>query len=147
MFRLKIAAAAFALAAPALLAAPAWAESTVLTNVTVIDGTGKAAQPNSAIVMTDGKIAFVGPMAQLKAPAGEEKVGGARRPEGRSRGHDLPMRRAGQPRKRRKTERGHRSGALGDAQQEMRADLEVGRAQAVPDLDPVERHARSRPAE
>jgi imidazolonepropionase-like amidohydrolase len=74
MFRLKITAAAFALATPVLLAAPAWAESTVLTNVTVIDGTGKAAQPNSAIVMTDGKIAFVGPMAQLKAPAGAKTV-------------------------------------------------------------------------
>ncbi|MBN9588809.1 MAG: amidohydrolase family protein [Alphaproteobacteria bacterium] len=55
-------------------ATPALAESTVLTNVTVIDGTGKPAQPGSAIVMTDGKIAFVGPMAQLKAPAGAKTV-------------------------------------------------------------------------
>ena len=44
------------------------AETTVLTNVTVIDGTGAAAKPNSAIVMTDGKIAYVGPMSGLKAP-------------------------------------------------------------------------------
>jgi imidazolonepropionase-like amidohydrolase len=52
------------------LAAPltAMAETTVLTNVTVIDGTGAAAQPNSAIVMTNGKIAWVGPAASLKAP-------------------------------------------------------------------------------
>jgi len=56
----------------ALLAvsAPARAETTVLKNVTVIDGTGAAAKPNSAIVMTDGKIAYVGPVAGLKTPAG-----------------------------------------------------------------------------
>jgi len=54
----------------ALLAAglPAWGETTVLKNVTVIDGTGAAPAPASAIVMTDGKIAWVGPMASLKAP-------------------------------------------------------------------------------
>lgn len=49
---------------------PAMAETTVLKNVTVIDGTGAAPQPNSAIVMTDGKIAWVGPVSGLKAPAG-----------------------------------------------------------------------------
>jgi imidazolonepropionase-like amidohydrolase len=51
-------------------AVPAMAETTVLKNVTVIDGTGVAPQPNSAIVMTDGKIAWVGPVSGLKAPAG-----------------------------------------------------------------------------
>jgi imidazolonepropionase-like amidohydrolase len=53
-----------------LLAAssPALAETTVLKNVTVIDGTGAPAMPNSAIVMTDGKIAWLGPVAGLKAP-------------------------------------------------------------------------------
>ena len=56
------------------MSAPVMAESTVLTNVTVIDGTGAAAKPNSAIVMTDGKIAYVGPMAGLKAPAGAKTV-------------------------------------------------------------------------
>ena len=61
----------FAVAAIALLAAgPALAETTVLTHVTVIDGTGAPAKPDSAIVMTDGKISYVGPMAGLKAPAG-----------------------------------------------------------------------------
>jgi imidazolonepropionase-like amidohydrolase len=49
---------------------PAWGETTVLTNVTVIDGTGAAAMANSAIVMTNGKIAWVGPAASLKAPSG-----------------------------------------------------------------------------
>ena len=49
-------------------AGDAAAQTTVLTNVTVIDGTGAAAMPNSAIVMTGGKITFVGPVAALKAP-------------------------------------------------------------------------------
>jgi imidazolonepropionase-like amidohydrolase len=49
-------------------AAPAWCETTVLTNLTLIDGTGAAAQPNSAIVMTNGKITYAGPAAAMKAP-------------------------------------------------------------------------------
>ena len=66
----------FGAAVAALMAAssPALAESTVLKNVTVIDGTGAAAKPNSAIVMTDGKIAYVGPVSGLKAPAGAKEV-------------------------------------------------------------------------
>ncbi|HEY2008065.1 MAG TPA: amidohydrolase family protein [Rhizomicrobium sp.] len=52
------------------IAVPARAETTVLTNITVIDGTGATPQPNSAIVMTDGKIAWVGPVSGLKVPAG-----------------------------------------------------------------------------
>jgi len=56
------------------MSAPVMAESTVLTNVTVIDGTGAPAKPNSAIVMTDGKIAYVGPVSGLKAPAGAKTV-------------------------------------------------------------------------
>ncbi len=59
----------------ALLAAmPAAAETVVLRNMTVIDGTGKAAAANSALVMTDGRIAWVGPVAQLKAPEGAKTV-------------------------------------------------------------------------
>ncbi|MFO1247040.1 MAG: amidohydrolase family protein [Alphaproteobacteria bacterium] len=58
------------LAAFLLASAPAVAETTVLTNVNLIDGVGSAAQPNSAIVMTDGKIAYAGPMAGLKTPKG-----------------------------------------------------------------------------
>src|SRR5438105_13244291 len=66
----------FGAAVAALIAAsaPALAESTVLKNVTVIDGTGAAAKPNSAIVMTDGKIAYVGPVSGLKAPQGAKTV-------------------------------------------------------------------------
>ena len=56
------------------MSAPVMAESTVLTNVTVIDGTGAPAKPNSALVMTDGKIAYVGPVSGLKAPAGAKTV-------------------------------------------------------------------------
>ena len=64
---LKLGAMVAALFAASL---PALAETTVLKNVTVIDGTGAAPKPNSAIVMTDGKIAYVGPVSGLKAPAG-----------------------------------------------------------------------------
>jgi imidazolonepropionase-like amidohydrolase len=64
---LKLGAGLLALLA---MTAPALAETTVLKNVTVIDGTGAAPKPNSAIVMTDGKIAYVGPVSGLKAPAG-----------------------------------------------------------------------------
>ncbi len=64
----------FGAALLAMTAAPAFAETTVLTNATVIDGTGKPAAPGSGIVMTDGKIAWVGPMAQLKAPKGASTV-------------------------------------------------------------------------
>jgi imidazolonepropionase-like amidohydrolase len=60
----------FGVGLAALLAATplAQAETTVLKNVTVIDGTGAAAQPGSAIVVTNGKIAWVGPVSGLKAP-------------------------------------------------------------------------------
>jgi imidazolonepropionase-like amidohydrolase len=60
----------FGLVALLAISVPTMAETTVLKNVTVIDGTGAAPQPNSAIVMTDGKIAWVGPVSGLKAPAG-----------------------------------------------------------------------------
>src|SRR6185503_2892530 len=71
---LKLGACLAALIAVGLPGSPAFAESTVLKNVTVIDGTGAAAKPNSAIVMTDGKIAYVGPVSGLKAPAGAKEV-------------------------------------------------------------------------
>ncbi|HVV27942.1 MAG TPA: amidohydrolase family protein [Rhizomicrobium sp.] len=70
MRNLKFGAAAAALLAAAFSTVPAAAETTVLKNVTVIDGVSDAAKANEAIVMTDGKIAWVGPVAQLKAPAG-----------------------------------------------------------------------------
>jgi imidazolonepropionase-like amidohydrolase len=48
--------------------------ATVLTNFTLIDGTGAPAAPNSALVLRDGRIAWVGPASQLEAPAGAETV-------------------------------------------------------------------------
>lgn len=73
MHGLKLGATAVALLAAGLVS-PAGAETTVLRNVTVIDGTGAPAKPNSAIVMTDGKIAYVGPVSGLKAPQGAKIV-------------------------------------------------------------------------
>jgi imidazolonepropionase-like amidohydrolase len=58
----------WAIAALCVASLPAVAETTVLTNVTVIDGTGAPAMPGAAIVMTNGKIAWVGPVSGLKAP-------------------------------------------------------------------------------
>ncbi|MEY4965327.1 MAG: hypothetical protein RL274_910 [Pseudomonadota bacterium] len=74
MRNVKFGVATAALLAATLTAAAAGAETTVLSNATVIDGTGKPAMPGSAIVMTDGKISWVGPMAQLKAPKGANTV-------------------------------------------------------------------------
>jgi imidazolonepropionase-like amidohydrolase len=52
------------------LPAAAVAETTVLRDFTLIDGTGKAPAANQALVMTDGRISWVGPSAKLKVPAG-----------------------------------------------------------------------------
>jgi imidazolonepropionase-like amidohydrolase len=47
----------------------------VLTNFTLIDGTGAAAAPGSALVIGgDGKVAWVGPAAEVQAPEGAETV-------------------------------------------------------------------------
>jgi imidazolonepropionase-like amidohydrolase len=55
--------------AVACVAAPAHAAVTVLKNFTLIDGTGRAPAAASALSMEDGRIVWVGPVAQLKAPA------------------------------------------------------------------------------
>ena len=55
--------------APAAAATPA-ADVLVLSNFTLIDGNEGAAVPNSALVATDGRITWVGPASELKAPAG-----------------------------------------------------------------------------
>jgi imidazolonepropionase-like amidohydrolase len=54
----------------AALAAPALAETTVLSHFTLIDGTGSAPRADQALIMTGGKLTWVGPAAQLKAPRG-----------------------------------------------------------------------------
>ena len=45
-------------------------ETLVLRNFTLIDGTGKAALANAALVITDGRIQYAGPASVAKAPAG-----------------------------------------------------------------------------
>lgn len=74
-------AAAAALAAATLVAScgankqePAAADVAVLTGFTLIDGTGGAAAPGSAMVIKDGRISWVGPAAELKAPVGVRPV-------------------------------------------------------------------------
>lgn len=56
------------------LAAGAFAETTVLQNFTLIDGTDRAPLASAAMVITDGRITWVGPQARLKAPAGSEPI-------------------------------------------------------------------------
>jgi imidazolonepropionase-like amidohydrolase len=55
--------------APPAAAAPA-ADVLVLSNFTLIDGNGGSPVPGSALIATDGRITWVGPAAELKAPAG-----------------------------------------------------------------------------
>ena len=54
---------------PPATAAPA-ADVLVLSNFTLIDGNGGPPVPSSALIATDGRITWVGPAAELKAPAG-----------------------------------------------------------------------------
>jgi imidazolonepropionase-like amidohydrolase len=58
----------------ALLALSLHAEMKVLKNFTLIDGTGRAPVPNSAMIIDAGRITWIGPAAQLKAPASAETV-------------------------------------------------------------------------
>jgi imidazolonepropionase-like amidohydrolase len=57
-----------------LFAAALHGEIRVLKNFTLIDGTGKAPVRAAAMILDNGRIAWVGPAAQLKAPAGAEIV-------------------------------------------------------------------------
>src|SRR6478672_9911442 len=50
------------------------AETTVLQHFTLIDGTGRTAIADAAIVITDGRIQYAGPAASAKAPAGAERL-------------------------------------------------------------------------
>jgi imidazolonepropionase-like amidohydrolase len=50
------------------------ARSTLIIGATLIDGTGAAAKPNSAVLITGDKIAAVGSAAEVKAPAGAQIV-------------------------------------------------------------------------
>jgi imidazolonepropionase-like amidohydrolase len=52
------------------LAGAARCETTVLSHFTLIDGTGKAPVADQALIITDGRLRWVGPAAKLKAPKG-----------------------------------------------------------------------------
>lgn len=54
----------------ALAATPTLASVAVLKNFTLIDGTGRPAKPNSALIIDGGRIRWVGPAAELKVPLG-----------------------------------------------------------------------------
>lgn len=56
------------------VAMTAQAAVTVLKNFTLIDGTGRQPAPASALTMQDDRIVWVGPVAQLKVPAGATTV-------------------------------------------------------------------------
>jgi imidazolonepropionase-like amidohydrolase len=62
----------FAAVSAFLAAASLNAEVRVLKNFTLIDGTGRAPVAGSAMIIDNGRITWVGPVAQLKAPAGAE---------------------------------------------------------------------------
>jgi imidazolonepropionase-like amidohydrolase len=54
------------------LAGAAVAETKVLRGFTLIDGTGRDPLPQAAMIVTDGKVQWIGPESRLKAPAGAE---------------------------------------------------------------------------
>jgi imidazolonepropionase-like amidohydrolase len=49
-------------------------DTLVLTGFSLIDGTGRAAAPNSAMTIEEGRIRWVGPAAELTVPAGAATV-------------------------------------------------------------------------
>jgi imidazolonepropionase-like amidohydrolase len=61
-------------AAVLALAISASAEVKVFKGFTLIDGTGAPAKPNQAMVLTDGRITWMGPASQVNAPTGAQVV-------------------------------------------------------------------------
>lgn len=57
-----------------MLAAPAAAETLLMRNFTLIDGTGAPAKPQSAMIVTDGRIIWVGAAGDARAPEGAQIV-------------------------------------------------------------------------
>jgi imidazolonepropionase-like amidohydrolase len=55
-----------------LLTVPLHGEVKVLKNFTLIDGTGSSPLPSAAMIVDNGKIRWVGPARQLKAPSASE---------------------------------------------------------------------------
>ena len=64
----------FVLVAMLLGASPLRAETKVLKNFTLIDGTGRTPLSGAAMVIDAGRITWVGPAAQLKTPTGAESL-------------------------------------------------------------------------
>jgi imidazolonepropionase-like amidohydrolase len=52
------------------VAAPLLGETKVLTNFTLIDGTSRDPAPKSAMIITDGRIAWIGPASAMMKPRG-----------------------------------------------------------------------------
>jgi imidazolonepropionase-like amidohydrolase len=52
----------------------AQAETRVFKGFTLIDGTGAPAKPAQAMIVADGRITWLGPVAQLKAPSGAQVI-------------------------------------------------------------------------
>ena len=52
----------------------AWAETKLLENFTLIDGSGGAPVTNAALLVVDGKIQYAGPKSGVKAPAIAERL-------------------------------------------------------------------------
>lgn len=59
-----------------LLSSLAWAGPLVIRRVTVIDATGKPAQPGMTVVIEQDRIAVIGPWKKVKVPAGSQIVDG-----------------------------------------------------------------------
>jgi imidazolonepropionase-like amidohydrolase len=59
-----------------LLCSLAWADSLVIQRVTVIDATGKPAQPGMTVVVEQDQIAAIGSWKKVKAPTGSQIVDG-----------------------------------------------------------------------
>jgi imidazolonepropionase-like amidohydrolase len=64
----------FVVAVLLAFALSASAEVKVFKGFTLIDGTGAVARANQAMILTDGRITWLGPAEQLKAPAGAQVV-------------------------------------------------------------------------
>src|SRR5260370_13002511 len=62
------------LATLALLCAALHGEVKVLKNFTLIDGSGRPPVKDSALIVDNGRIQWVGPATQLKTPASAETI-------------------------------------------------------------------------
>ncbi len=61
----------------ALFGGLAWSQPVVIQRVTVIDATGRPAQPDTTVVIVGGRIAKVGPWKKIKVPKNAQVVDGA----------------------------------------------------------------------